>query len=98
MVRRWTYFATLIAEEHGITSKNIDSMMTSTDPEVRRLLGLEGDMGKALGVDNKFAYNIVKQVGNFGEIWDRNITVMGVPRGINNLWNKGGLHYAPPMR
>ena len=72
--------------------------MTSTDPEVRRFMGLEGDMGKALGVDNKFAYNIVKQVGNFGEIWDRNITSMGVPRGINNLWNKGGLHYAPPMR
>ena len=95
---RWTYFAGLIAEEHGITSKNIDSFMTSTDPEVRRFMGLEGDMGKALGVDNKFAYNVVKQVGNFGEIWDRNITSMGVPRGINNLWNKGGLHYAPPMR
>ena len=95
---RWTYFAGLVAEEHGITSKNIDTFANSTDPEVRRFLGLEGDMGKALGVDNKFAYNIVKQVGNFGEIWDRNITVMGVTRGINNLWNKGGLHYAPPMR
>ena len=95
---RWTYFIGLIAEEYGITSKNIDSFMTSTNPEIRRLLGLEADMGKALGVDNKFAYNVVKQVGNFGEIWDRNITVMGVPRGINGLWNKGGLHYAPPMR
>ncbi len=95
---RWTYFAGLIAEEYGITAANIDTMTTSTVPEVRRLLGLEGDMGKALGVDNKFAFNAVKQVGNFGEIWDRNITPLGIPRGINNLWNKGGLHYAPPMR
>jgi general L-amino acid transport system substrate-binding protein len=97
-VVRWTYFSTLIAEEYGIDSKNIDTFNSSTNPEIRRLLGLEGDMGKALGLDNKFAYNVVKQVGNFGEIWDRNITPMGVPRGINNLWNKGGLHYAPPMR
>ena len=95
---RWTYFAGLIAEENGINSQNIDSFMTSTIPEVRRLLGLEGDMGKALGVDAKFAYNAVKQVGNTEEIWTRNITPMGIPRGINNLWNKGGLQYAPPMR
>jgi general L-amino acid transport system substrate-binding protein len=95
---RWTFFAQLIAEENGITSKNIDGFLTSTVPDIRRLLGLEGDMGKALGVDNKFAYNIVKQVGNFGELWDRNIAVLGVPRGINALWNKGGLQYAPPMR
>ncbi len=95
---RWVYFATLIAEEYGITQANVDSFATSNVPEVRRLLGLEGDMGKALGVDNKWAYNAIKQAGNFGEIWDRNITPMGVPRGINNLWNKGGLHYAPPMR
>ncbi|MCW3473491.1 amino acid ABC transporter substrate-binding protein [Rhodovastum sp. RN2-1] len=95
---RWTYFATLIAEEYGITSKNVDTFMSSNIPEIRRLLGLEGDMGKALGVDNKWAYNVIKQVGNAGEIWDRNITPMGIPRGINNLWNKGGLQYAPPMR
>ncbi len=95
---RWTYFAELTAEELGVDQKNVDQMMTSTTPDVRRMLGLEGDLGKALGLDNKFAYYIVKQVGNFGEIWDRNITVLGVPRGINNLWNKGGLHYAPPMR
>lgn len=97
-VVRWTYFAELTAEELGVDQKNVDQMLTSTTPDVRRMLGLEGDLGKALGLDNKFAYNIVKQVGNFGEIWDRNITVLGVPRGINNLWNKGGLHYAPPMR
>jgi general L-amino acid transport system substrate-binding protein len=97
-VVRWTFFAGLIAEEYGITSKNIDTFASSKMPEVRRLLGLEGDMGKALGVDNKFAYNAIKQVGNYGEIWDRSITVLGVPRGINALWSKGGLQYAPPMR
>ena len=59
---------------------------------------IENSMGKALGLDNKWAYNVIKQVGNFGEMWDRNITPMGVPRGINNLWTKGGLQYAPPIR
>jgi general L-amino acid transport system substrate-binding protein len=95
---RWTFIAALTAEENGVTSKNVDEMMTSTVPDVRRLLGLDGDLGKALGVDNKWAFNVIKQVGNFGETWDRNITPMGVPRGINNLWNKGGLQYPPPMR
>ena len=95
---RWSYFAQLTAEEEGVTSKNVDSMMTTTNPDIRRLLGLEGDMGKALGLDNKWAYNIVKQVGNFGEMWDRDIAVLGVPRGLNNLWTKGGLQYAPPIR
>ena len=95
---RWTMIAMITAEEKGITSANVDSMMNSTDPDTRRLLGLEGDMGKALGLDNKWAYNVIKQVGNFGEMWDRNITPMGVPRGINNLWTKGGLQYAPPIR
>ena len=55
-------------------------------------------MGKALGLDNKWAYNVIKRVGNFGEVWDRNITPMGVPRGINNIWTKGGLQYPPPIR
>ncbi len=95
---RWSYFAMLIAEEYGITQANVDESLKSNVPEVRRLMGLEGDMGKALGVDNKFAYNIIKAVGNFGENWERNVTPFGVPRGINNLWNHGGLHYAPPMR
>ena len=95
---RWTFIAQLIAEENGITSKNIDSFAETKVPEIRRLLGLEGEMGKALGVDAKFAANIIRQVGNFAEVWDRNITPMGVPRGINQLWNKGGLQYAPPMR
>ncbi|MDR3531974.1 MAG: amino acid ABC transporter substrate-binding protein [Rhodopila sp.] len=95
---RWTFIAMITAEEKGITSANIDTFATSTDPDIRRLLGIEGDMGKALGLDNKWAYNVIKAVGNFGEMWDRNITPMGVPRGINNIWSKGGLQYAPPIR
>ena len=95
---RWSYIASLTAEENGVTSQNIDSFADSKIPDIRRLLGLDGELGKALGVDQKWAYNIIKQVGNYGEVWDRNITPMGVPRGINNLWNKGGLQYAPPMR
>jgi general L-amino acid transport system substrate-binding protein len=95
---RWTFIAMIAAEEKGVTSQNIDTFANTTDPDIRRLLGLEGDMGKALGVDNKWAYNIIKQVGNFGEVWDKNITPMGVPRGINNIWSKGGLQYAPPIR
>ncbi|MSO91187.1 MAG: amino acid ABC transporter substrate-binding protein [Acetobacteraceae bacterium] len=95
---RWTMFVLLTAEELGVTQANVDSHMESKIPDVRRLLGLEGDLGKALGVDNSFSVAIVKAAGNFGETWDRNITPMGVPRGVNNLWNKGGLHYAPPMR
>jgi len=97
-VVRWTLFAMLQAEESGVTSKNVDEMLKSTNPDIRRLLGNEGDMGKALGVDNKWAVNIVKGVGNYGEMWDRTIAPLGIPRGINNLWNKGGLHYPPPIR
>ncbi len=95
---RWTFAAMIIAEEKGITQANIDTFKDSKDPDIRRLLGLEGDMGKALGLDNRFAYNVIKAVGNLGEMWDRNITPMGVPRGINNIWTHGGLQYAPPMR
>jgi general L-amino acid transport system substrate-binding protein len=95
---RWTFAAMITAEEKGITSQNVDTFMDSKDPDIRRLLGLEGDMGKALGVDPKWAYNVIKQVGNIGEVWDRNITPMGVTRGINNIWTKGGLQYAPPIR
>ncbi len=97
-VVRWTFIAMIAAEEKGITAKNLDTFMDSKDPDIRRLLGIEGDMGKALGLDNKWAVNIIRQVGNFGEMWDRNITPMGVPRGINNIWSKGGLQYAPPIR
>ena len=95
---RWTLFAMLAAEEFGVSKANVDSLAESKIPDIRRLIGLEADLGKALGVDNKFVVAILKAVGNYGEAWERNITPMGLPRGINNLWNKGGLHYAPPMR
>ena len=97
-VVRWSFLALLQAEESGITSKNVDQMLSSKDPTVRRFVGAEGDLGKALGVDNKWAVNVIKAVGNFSEVWERNITPLGIPRGENNLWNKGGLMYAPPMR
>ncbi len=95
---RWTMFVLVTAEELGVTQGNVDSFAESKIPDIRRLLGLEAELGKALGVDNKFGTAIIKAVGNFAETWERNITPMGVPRGINNLWNKGGLQYAPPMR
>ena len=95
---RWTLFAMLQAEESGVTSKNVDEMLKSTNPDIRRLVGTEGDMGKALGVDNRWAVSIIKGVGNYGEMWDRTVAPLGIPRGINNLWNKGGLHYPPPIR
>jgi len=97
-VVRWTHFATLIAEELGITSQNIGNFADSDNPDVQRFMGKTGDLGKMLGLQPDWAVNVVKQVGNFGEIWERNITPMGVQRGINNLWTKGGLQYAPPMR
>jgi general L-amino acid transport system substrate-binding protein len=95
---RWVFFAQLAAEELGVTSANVDQMLTSQNPEIQRLLGVTGGMGQMMGVDNRWAYNVIKQVGNFEEIWERSITPMGVPRGINNLWTKGGLMYAPPIR
>ena len=97
-VVRWAHFAQVSAEELGITSQNIDGFMTSANPDVQRLLGRSGEFGKAMGLDNDWAVRIIRQVGNFEESWERNITPMGVPRGINNLWTKGGLQYAPPMR
>ncbi len=97
-ILRWVTYAQLTAEEDGVSSKNVDSFASTTNPDIRRLLGMEGDLGKAMGLDNKWAYNVIKQVGNFGEMWDADITPLGIPRGINNLWNKGGLQYAPPIR
>ena len=98
---RWTLFAQLEAEEYGITSKNVDEMMKSDNPTIKRILGVTPGMGKALGVDEKWVYNIVKQVGNYGEMFERNVG-MGSPlkiaRGQNALWTQGGLQYAPPIR
>jgi general L-amino acid transport system substrate-binding protein len=97
-VVRWVHFAMLTAEELGITSKNIDSFTDSNNPDVQRFMGRTGDLGQMLGLENDWAVKVVRQVGNFGEVWDRNITPLGVQRGINRLWTQGGLQYAPPMR
>ncbi len=95
---RWSHFAMVSAEELGITSQNIDSFMGSPNPDVQRLLGRSGEFGKAMGLDNDWAVRIIRQVGNLGEVWERNITPLGIPRGINGLWTQGGLQYAPPIR
>jgi general L-amino acid transport system substrate-binding protein len=100
-VVRWAQYAMLEAEENGITSKNVDEMLKSDNPGIKRILGVTPGMGKALGVDDKWVYNIVKQVGNYGESFDRNVgmvSLLKVERGQNALWTKGGLQYAPPIR
>ena len=97
----WVLNATITAEEKGVTQANVDKMKSSKDPEVLRLLGVEGSQGKELGLSNDWAYNIIKSVGNYGEIFERNIgvnTPIGLPRGLNALWTKGGLQYSPPFR
>ncbi|MEO3388134.1 amino acid ABC transporter substrate-binding protein [Mesorhizobium sp. CAU 1741] len=93
---RWTHFALVNAEILGINSENVESFMTSEDPRIRRFLGIEGELGSTLGLSNDFAKAVVSEVGNFGEIWERN--VVGVDRGLNNVWTNGGLQYAPPFR
>lgn len=100
-VVRWSLFAMLNAEELGVTSQNVDSMKTSTNPRIRRLVGLEGIKGQGLGLADDWAYNIVKQVGNYGESFERNVGMdspLKIKRGLNALWNQGGIQYAPPIR
>ena len=97
----WVLNATVTAEEKGVTSANVDDMKSSSDPEVLRLLGVEGNQGAELGLSADWAYNIIKSVGNYGEIFERNIgvnTPIGLERGINALWTDGGLQYSPPFR
>jgi general L-amino acid transport system substrate-binding protein len=97
----WTVMALIEAEEFGITSKNVDEMLKSKDPQIQRFLGVTPGMGKALGLDEKWAYNIVKQVGNYGEIYDRTVgpnTPLALERGLNDLWTRGGIMYASPIR
>jgi len=97
----WAVNALLEAEELGITSKNVDEMLKSNDPRVQRFLGVTPGLGKALGLDEKWAYNIVKQVGNYGEVFDRSVgvnTPLKLERGLNALWTKGGLMYPYPFR
>ncbi|NJR52168.1 MAG: amino acid ABC transporter substrate-binding protein [Leptolyngbyaceae cyanobacterium CSU_1_3] len=98
---RWSIYSLFKAEELGITSQNVDQQMKSTDPTIRRFLGTEGDLGKGMGVENDFAVRIIKKVGNYGEIYDRNLgskTKLNLPRGQNNLSAKGGLIFSPPFR
>ncbi len=98
---RWNYMALIAAEELGLTSANIDSMRSSSMLDVRRFLGLEADLGAPLGLARDWAYQIVKQVGNYGEIFDRTLgqgTVLKLDRGLNKLWTKGGLMYSMPLR
>jgi len=98
---RWTVYALIDAEELGITAGNIDEMLKSTDPNVQRLLGVTAGNGKAIGLDEKWAYNAIKAGGNYGEIFDRNVgkdSPLKLERGLNALWNAGGLMYSPPAR
>ena len=100
-VVRWSQYAMLEAEEYGISSKNVDEMLKSENPSIKRILGVTPGMGKALGVDEKWAYSIVKQVRNYGESFDRNLGMkspLKIDRGLNKLWKDGGLQYAPPIR
>jgi general L-amino acid transport system substrate-binding protein len=97
----WVLNATITAEELGVTMANVDQMKSSKNPEVLRLLGVDGSQGQELGLSNDWAYQIIKQVGNYGEIFERNIgvdTPLGIARGLNALWTEGGLMYSPPFR
>jgi general L-amino acid transport system substrate-binding protein len=97
-VVKWTLFAMIEAEEMGLTTKTIEQAASSKDPAVQRFVGASGDIGKMLGLDNRWSFNIVKQVGNYGESFEANLKPLGFERGINALWNQGGLMYAPPIR
>jgi len=97
----WVLNATITAEELGVTMANVDEMKGSNNPEVRRLLGVDGSQGSELGLSDDWAYQIIKQLGNYGEIFERNIgvnTPLGIARGLNALWTDGGLIYSPPFR
>ena len=97
----FSVLAMIEAEYLGIASKNLDKMMASKDPKIQRFLGVSAGNGKALGLDEKWAYNIIKQVGNYGEVYERNVgvnTPLGLKRGLNALWTKGGLMYSPPFK
>jgi len=98
---RWTIFALIEAEELGVTQANVDEMLNSQNPAIRRLLGTSGDHGPLMGLDRRWAYNAIKAVGNYGEIFERNLgrlSPIGLQRGVNDLWTRGGLMYAMPIR
>ena len=99
----WVGYAMVNAEEFGITQANVDEMKNSPNPDIKRFLGVEADtkIGTDLGLTNDWAYNVVKNVGNYGEVFEKNIgqgSPLKIARGLNALWNKGGIQYAPPVR
>jgi general L-amino acid transport system substrate-binding protein len=101
MIVKWTLYAMINAEELGITSKNIDEALKSKKPDVMRLVGTEGVYGEDLGLTKDWAARIIRHVGNYGEIYERNVgseSKLGIPRGLNQLWSAGGIQYAPPIR
>jgi general L-amino acid transport system substrate-binding protein len=101
IIVKWTQFAMLNAEELGVSSKTIPAALQSAKPAIRRFVGAEGDMGEELGLAKDWAARIVRHVGNYGEVFERNVGVasrLGIPRGINHLWNDGGIQYAPPLQ
>ncbi|MBN9448860.1 MAG: amino acid ABC transporter substrate-binding protein [Bosea sp.] len=98
---KWTHYAMLNAEELGVTKANVDEMLKSTNPEIKRLLGVEGKFGEGLGLTNDWAYRIIKHVGNYGESFERNVGMgskLQLKRGLNDLASKGGLQYPHPIR
>ena len=100
-VVKWVFFAMLNAEELGITSKNVDDMMKSTNPDVKRFVGTEGNYGEQIGLTKDWAVRIIKLVGNYGEVFEANVgqgSPLKIDRGLNKLWSKGGIQYAPPIR
>lgn len=101
MIVKWTLYAMINAEELGITSKNIDEALKSKKPDVMRLVGTEGAYGEELGLTRDWAARIIRHVGNYGEVYERNVgseSKLGIPRGLNQLWSAGGIQYAPPIR
>ncbi len=98
---KWVNFAMINAEELGVSSKTIDDALKSQKPAVKRLMGTEGDFGKPFGLTQDWAVRIVRAVGNYAEVFDRNVgahSKLGIPRGLNELWSNGGIQYAPPIR
>ena len=98
---KWSLFAMLNAEELGVSQANVDEQLSSDNPDVMRLLGQDGDFGEAMGLQPDWAYQIVKQVGNYADIYDRNVGAdsdFNIARGLNALWKDGGIQYAPPIR
>ena len=101
LIVKWTLFAMVNAEELGITSKNIDQALKSTKPDVMRFVGTEGDYGEELDLTKDWAVRIIRHVGNYGEVYERNVgtsSKLGIPRGLNQLWNAGDILYVPPIR